>query len=84
MDTVPAFRNSGEALGMAKSAIRYLADLEVTGLPTETMAEILQGMEEIDAGQAAVRGRTVWAFTTSQAYHEYAQRGMVRWLVTET
>jgi hypothetical protein len=78
------FGNASEAIGVLESAVGYLADADHADLPAAVQAEILTAMERVDAVQAAVRGRTVSVFTTQQGYSEYAQRGMTRWLVTQT
>jgi hypothetical protein len=40
-----------------------VADVDVGGLPADAQAEILTAMEQLDAGQAAVRGKTASAFS---------------------
>src|ERR1700728_3482996 len=50
------FGSTGEAIGVMKSAARYLAGADYPGLPAETLADVLAGMEQVDAAQAAIRG----------------------------
>jgi Domain of unknown function (DUF222) len=72
----PVFGSPGEALEVMRSAVRYLASADYVEQPAEVLAGVLAGMEEIDAGQAAVRGRAGWAFTIAEGYTEFAQRGL--------
>ena len=78
------FASTGEALGVLRSAMGYLAGADYTDMPGELQAEVLRVMEHVDSAQAAVRGRAVSAFTAALTYHEYAVRGMPRWFVTQT
>jgi hypothetical protein len=81
---VGGFASAGEALGVLQSAMGYLAGADYAEMTSEVQAEVLRAMERMDSAQAAVRGRAVSAFTTAHAYHEYAVRGMPRWLVNQT
>jgi hypothetical protein len=74
----------GEVLGMIESALRFLASVDVTQLPGETLAEVLTSMERMDSAQAAVRGRTVAVFNDKHVQHEYAYRAVPGWLVGYT
>ncbi|HEX6525075.1 MAG TPA: DUF222 domain-containing protein [Streptosporangiaceae bacterium] len=78
------FASTGEALGVLRSAMGYLAGVDYAGMPGEVQAEVLGAMEHVDSVQAAVRGRAVSAFAAALTYHEYAVRGMPRWFVTQT
>jgi hypothetical protein len=60
--TVPA--SAQEALGMLECAAGFLADMDAAGMPTDAVAECLQGMERADAVQAAARGRLLAVFDT--------------------
>src|ERR1700722_20111852 len=81
---VPGYRSVGEVLGMIESALRFLAGVDVTQLPGETLAEVLTSMEHVDSAQAAVRGRTVTVFNDKHIQHEYAYRPVPGWLVGYT
>src|SRR5580692_4369660 len=81
---VPGYRSVGEVLGMIESALRFLASVDVTQLPGETLAEVLTSMERMDSAQAAVRGRTVAVFNDKHIQHEYAYRAVPGWLVGYT
>jgi hypothetical protein len=63
-----------QALESAKSAIKFLADADMTQLPSECIAELLTAMEQMDAGQAAVRGQAVSILSDQQIYQEYGHR----------
>jgi hypothetical protein len=86
METIPRspFGNTGEALDVMRSAVRYLAETDYVQLPAETVAEVLRGMEHVSAAQAAVRGKAGWAFTINRSYSEYAQKNMTPWYKNET
>jgi hypothetical protein len=73
------FGSTGEAIGVMRSAMRYLADADYPELPAEVLADVLAGMEQIDAGQAAVRGKAGRAFVLSQAHLEFAQKSLSPW-----
>jgi hypothetical protein len=80
--TVPA--NAGEALRMLESAMGYLADLDVAGLPAEVVAECLRGMERVDAVGAAARGRLLAGFDAAGGPLGDGQRTTRTWLVHTT
>jgi Domain of unknown function (DUF222) len=73
-----------EALGSVKSAIRYLAGVDMTQLPGESIAELLTVMEQMDAGQAAVRGKAVSVLSDQHVYHDYGHRASTSFLVYAT
>src|ERR1700678_1244006 len=75
----PAFGSTGEALDVMRSAVRFLAGADYQELPTQVLADVLAGMEQVDAGQAAVRGKAGRAFVAAQAYTEYAQKNLGPW-----
>ena len=54
------FGSTGEAVGVMRSAARWLAGADYPGLPAETLAEVLAGMEQVDAAQAAIRAGRSW------------------------
>ncbi|HXL87683.1 MAG TPA: hypothetical protein VN969_01655 [Streptosporangiaceae bacterium] len=73
-----------EALGSVKSAIQFLAGVDMTQLPGECIGELLTVMERVDAGQAAVRGKAVTVLADQHLYHEYGQRTATSFLVYAT
>jgi hypothetical protein len=78
------FESAGQALGMIRSAMKYLADADYLQLPVEVQAQVLREMEALSAGQAAVRGRAGWAFTATRGFDDYAQKNLGRWYITQT
>jgi hypothetical protein len=73
-----------EALGSVKSAIKYLAGVDMTQLPGECISELLTVMEHIDAGQAAVRGKAVSVLSDQHLHHDYGHRTATAFLVHRT
>jgi hypothetical protein len=86
LESVPgtAFASTGEALDVMRSAGRFLAEADYAGLPAQTLADILAGMEQVDAVQAAVRGRAGLVFTGSRAHIEFGQKSLGGWYKNET
>src|ERR1700728_1716289 len=78
------FGSTGEAIGVMKSAARYLAGADYPGLPAETLADVLAGMEQVDAAQAAIRGRAGDAFIDAKAHLEWGQKNLGAWYRNET
>ena len=83
-DPEPVFGSTGEAIGVMKDAARYLAGADYPGLPAETLAEVLAGMEQVDAAQAAIRGRAGDAFIDAKAHLEWGQKNLGAWYRNET
>jgi len=54
----------------------------MTQLPGECIAELLTAMEQVDAGQAAVRGQAVTVLSDQHLYHEYGHRAATSFLGT--
>ncbi|HXL87410.1 MAG TPA: hypothetical protein VN969_00260, partial [Streptosporangiaceae bacterium] len=73
-----------QALGSVKSAIKYLAGVDMTQLPGESIAELLTVMEHIDAGQAVVRGKAVTVLSDQHLHHDYGYRTATSFLVHRT
>jgi hypothetical protein len=73
--------STGEALDMLELAMGYLADTDATGLPAQTLAECLAGLERIDAIGAAARGSLLAAFDAADAHLADGQRTTRTWLV---
>src|SRR6202453_4054403 len=70
----PGFRTTREVLGSVRSAMQFLAGVDMTQLPGECIAELLTAMEQVDAGQAAVRGKAVSVLRDQHLYHDYGHR----------
>jgi hypothetical protein len=64
--------------------MQYLAGVDMTQLPGESIAELLAAMEQVDAGQAAVRGQAVTVLADQQVYLEYGHRAPTSFLVHYT
>jgi hypothetical protein len=62
MGTVMVPANASEALGMLECAAGFLADLDAPGMPAQSLADCLRGLERADAMQAVARGRFLTAF----------------------
>jgi Domain of unknown function (DUF222) len=78
------FGSAGEAIGVMKDAARYLAGADYPGLPAGTLAEVLAGMEQVDAAQAAIRGRAGRVFHGTQAHIEFGHKSLGVWYRHET
>jgi hypothetical protein len=81
MSSVMVPANASEALGMLESAMGFLADLDVAGMPAEAVAECLRGLERADAIEAAARGLLLAAFDTNDGSVGDGQRTTRAWLV---
>jgi hypothetical protein len=68
-------------LESAKSAMQSLAGVDMTQLPAEAIAELLAAMEQMDAGQAAVRGQAVSILAAQQIYQDYGHRAPTPFLI---
>ena len=78
------FGSTGEAIGVMQSAARYLAGADYPGLPAEVIADVLAGMERVDAAQAAIRGRAGDAFIDAKGHLEWGQKNLGAWYRNET
>jgi hypothetical protein len=66
---------------MLESAMRFLAGADAAGMPAGALAECLQGLERIDAVEAAARGRFLAAFDAKDGHLADGQRNIRTWLV---
>jgi hypothetical protein len=73
-----------DTLGVLTSVMKDLADMDYVQLPVEIQAQVLRVMEQVAAGQAAVRGRAGWAFAAMCGFDDYAQKYLGRWYITQT
>ncbi len=78
------FGSTGEAIGMMQDAARYLAGVSYPDLPAQTLADVLAGMEHVDAAQAAIRGRAGQVFTGTQAHIDWGQKNLGAWYKNTT
>jgi hypothetical protein len=86
IDEVPelGLRSTGEAIGVMKAAARYLADADYPGLPAQVIADVLAGMEHVDAAQAAIRGKAGDAFIDAKAHQEFGHKSLTAWYRNQT
>ena len=61
--------------------MQFLAAADMTQLPAECIAELLAAMEQVDAGQAAVRGQAVSILAARQMYTEFGHRAPTPFLI---
>jgi hypothetical protein len=64
--------------------MHFLADADMTQLSGDDAAEVLIAMEQVDAAQATVRGKTVQVFNDKHVYAEFGHRATSAWLVHYT
>ena len=84
MGNTPAFASVGEALGVARAALGYLAAADATQLATTTQAECLRGLEQAGAVATAARASMLAGFTAGQGYADDAAYSARAWLVHQT
>jgi hypothetical protein len=70
-----------EALGTVRSAMQFLAGVDMTQLSGDCAAQVLIAMEQVDAVQAAVRGKAVQGFNDKHAYAEFGHRATTAFLI---
>ena len=71
--------SAGEALGMLRSAMGYLAAADATAMAAETQAQCLQVLEQVNSMGTAARASILAAFTAGQGYSadaDYSPAGM--------
>src|ERR1700733_1192643 len=78
-DPGTVFASHERAVGVMQDAARYLAGVSYPGLPAQTLADVLAGMEHVDAAQAAIRGRAGQVFTGTQAHIDWGQKNLGAW-----
>ncbi len=81
MSTVLVPASASDALEMLAAALGFLADADVTGMPTVVQAQCLAGLERADAVQAAARGKLLAAFDAQEGSLSDGQRTTRAWLV---
>src|SRR6202453_325171 len=84
VSAVPAFASANQALEILKSAMGYLAGIDPTQMPAAEQAQILQGLEQVDAVETAARASVLGGFTTRRGYCEDADYSPRTWLIHQT
>ena len=84
MSMVTSPGGADEALEMLRSAMGYLASIDATGLPAETQALCLRGLERVRAVETAAHARFLGAFTAGQGYCADAEYSPRTWLMHQT
>ena len=84
VSTAPAFTSANQAVETLKSAMGYLAGIDATQLPTAEQAQILQGLEQVDAAEIAARASVLGGFTVNRGYCEDADDSPRTWLINQT
>jgi Domain of unknown function (DUF222)/HNH endonuclease len=84
VSTTPAFASANEALEILKSAMGYLAAIDPTQMPAAEQAQILQGLEQVDAVETAARASVLGGFTARRGYCEDADYSPRTWLIHQT
>ena len=84
MSAAPSPASPAEALAMLRSAMGYLAAADATALATETQAQCLLALEQLDAIETAARASMLAAFTAGQGYAADADYSPRAWLMYKT
>jgi hypothetical protein len=84
MSAVVSPGSVAEALGMLRSAMGYLAEVDATGLGTATQAQCLRELEQGDAVGTAARASFLAAFTAGQGYADDGDYSARSWLIHQT
>jgi hypothetical protein len=84
MGGLAAPASAAQALAMLEAAWGFLADMDAASMPAQALAECLQVMEQIDAVEAAARGRLIAAFSTQDGSLVDGQPTTRAWLVNVT
>jgi hypothetical protein len=84
VSTAPAFASASQAVEMLKSAMGYLAGIDATQLPAAEQAQVLRGLEQVDAAEIAARASVLSGFTVNQGYCEDADYSPRTWLMHQT
>ena len=81
MSTATGSGSMAEGLAMVGTGLSILAGLDKAGMPCESLAELLLGLERADAVEAAVRGEAMAAFDARDGSVSFGQRTMRAFLV---
>jgi hypothetical protein len=84
MSAVVSPGSVAEALGMLRSAMGYLAEVDATALGTATQAQCLRELEQGDAVGTAARASFLVAFTSGQGYADDGDYSARSWLIHQT
>ena len=81
MSSAPAFASPQQALEMLHEAIGYLAAADPTAMPAGTQAEMLTGLEQLDAAETAARALLLAAFTAGNGHTADGAYSPRSWLI---
>lgn len=84
MDTAVSPGSAKEALRMLRSAMGYLAAADAAAIATETQAQCLLALEQLDAIETAARASILTAFAADQGYSADADYSPRAWLIHKT
>src|SRR5580693_8054498 len=84
MSTVPAPASATEALAMLQAGMSYLAAADPTTLTTQSQADCLAALEQLDSMETAARAWFLAAFTAGQGYADDADYSPTSWLIHRT
>ncbi|HEY6309921.1 MAG TPA: DUF222 domain-containing protein [Streptosporangiaceae bacterium] len=83
-DPTPTPASPTQALAAARAWLGTLAAADLAALPAQAQAEILHGLEQLEAMITAARAWTLSAFTAGQGYAADANYSARAWLIHKT
>src|SRR5450755_1740301 len=76
--------SAGEAVGMARAALAWLARADVASLPTAVQAELLRDLERAESAHTAARANVLGVFAGQLGFEDDGHRGGRSWLMWQT
>src|SRR5450755_3985856 len=76
--------SAGEAVGMARAALAWLARADVASLPTAVQAELLRDLERAESAHTAARANVLGVFAGQLGFEDDGHRGARSWLMWQT
>src|SRR5450755_1866675 len=76
--------SAGEAVGMARAALAWLARADVASLPTAVQADLLRDLERAESAHTAARANVLGVFTGQLGFEDDGHRGGRSWLMWQT
>src|SRR5450755_637035 len=76
--------SAGEAVGMARAALAWLARADVASLPTAVQAELLRDLERAESAHTAARASVLGVFSGQLGFEDDGHRGARSWLMWQT
>jgi Domain of unknown function (DUF222) len=76
--------SAGEALGMVRAGLGWLASADVASLPSAVLGDVLRGLEAAVSVQTAARARVLSDFTAQAGPEEDGQGSPRAWLTWQT